>query len=76
MNTVPEGIDDFNPDTMDPSELNPDKIFPMIDKLGIQFVEITHGMPSHAARIAEEDQQELDDAVEFYKNVKRGESGG
>tara|TARA_Y100000992_G_scaffold287932_1_gene241183 strand:+ start:177 stop:395 length:219 start_codon:yes stop_codon:yes gene_type:complete len=72
MNTVP----DFTPDEMDPSELDPDKVFPMIDKLGIQFVEITHGMPSHAARIAEEDQQELDDAVEFYKNVKKGETDG
>tara|TARA_B100000524_G_scaffold331087_1_gene217380 strand:- start:306 stop:524 length:219 start_codon:yes stop_codon:yes gene_type:complete len=72
MNTVP----DFTPDEMDPSELDPDKVFPMIDKLGIQFVEITHGMPSHAARIAEEDQRELDDAVEFYKNVKKGETDG
>jgi hypothetical protein len=74
MNTVPDFTPDA-PDAMDPSELNPDRVFPMIDKLGIQFVEITHGLPSNAARIAREDQQELDDAMEFYKEVK-GETDG
>ena len=66
MNTVPEGIEDF-----DPNEL-----FPMTDKIGIQFVEITPGVPIRASRIAEEDQQELDDAMEFYKKVKEGETDG
>jgi len=67
MNTVP----DYTPDDMDPNE-----VFPMTDKLGIQFVEITPKVPKHAARIAEEDQQQLDDAMEFYKNVKKEETDG
>ena len=61
MNTVPEGIEDF-----DPNEL-----FPMTDKIGIQFVEITPGVPTRASKIAEEDQQELDDAMEFYKKSRK-----
>ena len=48
----------------------------MIDKIGIQFVEITPGVPTHASRIAEEDQQKLDDAMEFYEKVKEGETDG
>ena len=71
MNTVPETSQILGGDDFDPNEL-----FPMTDKIGIQFVEIVPGVPTHAARIAEEDQQELDDAMEFYKKVKEGETDG
>ena len=76
MNTVPDTshIGNFNPNSGD--DFDPDKIFPMIDKIGIQVVEITPVVPAHAARIAKEDQRELDDAMEFYDNVKKGETDG